>query len=413
MFTTDDVLHGHLFWLSLIALTILDWLPNLLGDSWFIVGSQMLRLAMMVLWAIYLVMNHNPQQRIKFALEFPLLFMLVIITLYAPFDRDPVGNLYRAGRIIYWILGVLVIYRLTYRGVLSQRSLLRYVNLAVLAAIVLSCIYFVYYESSTQKYNADAYWLLLLLPFVMLGVKKSRITRLMMILAIVGICITVKRGAIVALALSLVGYVLAAYVTGRKFILNLKLLMLVLVSMSGVYIWQADRVKDRFAIEKIVDPEKGASGRYALWGRIYAKWANEDNVINRVLGYGSQGVSNLSEMESNATRRTFAHSDIVELCYDYGVMGIMILFMIHSVLIRTLMISYRMKHEYFPSLVMTYIILLGANIYSILLIEPPALLLFAGYAYMEVSVKKDALVVLSNDVVPGQALPHTIERYAG
>jgi len=138
----SDSIQTHLFWSSIVVLTIFDWLPDLLENTNYGVLSQITRLLMIGVWALYLKKHFRIKKRIRFTLEFPLIIMVMIITAYALLEQDPIGGIYYTARIAYWVIGVIVIYRLTYHGAVSEQIVIRYVNIIALISVVLTYYFF-------------------------------------------------------------------------------------------------------------------------------------------------------------------------------------------------------------------------------------------------------------------------------
>ena len=67
---------------------------------------------------------------------------------------------------------------------------------------------------------------------------------------------------------------------------------------------------------------EGGSGRDLLYGLIWENWSNSLNILNLLFGYGFYSTMTLTENALGYAR--YAHSDILEMLYDFGFIGFLL-----------------------------------------------------------------------------------------
>ena len=102
-------------------------------------------------------------------------------------------------------------------------------------------------------------------------------------------------------------------------------LALTLVSIN----LQSNRLDDRLSADQFdVSNESAGSGRVGMYTRLYLSTVNSKFFL---FGRGNQADSH----RHGPNRRTHAHSDIFGFFYNYGLLGLTIVFYLHFLLIKT------------------------------------------------------------------------------
>ena len=113
-------------------------------------------------------------------------------------------------------------------------------------------------------------------------------------------------------------------------------------------------------------------------------WLQADT-LTKIVGFGINSVQQYTgEIFYGAysgRSGVYAHSDWLQLIHDFGFFGFLILFWIHVSVLRLIISGYRMKLEYAPALLMSYVILFLVNIYSGHLFAPGAFIFGVSVAY--------------------------------
>lgn len=193
-------------------------------------------------------------------------------------------------------------------------------------------------------------------PMLLLFYKERKFPFLILLVSI-GVLIAAKRGAIFCLISSIIVMILFVKKNGQirigtKMLYSITIIVgfVLLVSYYNEYLSETI-----VRINKIV--EDGGSGRNS----IYAKYWNgflDYNVIQSLFGSGLYGgIKNLNVS-------VLAHSDWLEILYDYGICGILLYINVFLRLGRYIIRQFRIKDMYYYILLSTSIILFIKSIIS-------------------------------------------------
>tara|TARA_B110001450_G_scaffold117657_1_gene111101 strand:- start:691 stop:1437 length:747 start_codon:yes stop_codon:yes gene_type:complete len=225
-------------------------------------------------------------------------------------------------------------------------------------------------SDSVKHQNASAYLLLWCFPILLLF-KQTFLLRLVQFLGIISIVLTIKRGAIIALLISIVCYVFGSLIINNKIKNKIKTLFLGLVfllfSFSVIFSNQ-----DRF-IERFED--KTGSGRDIVYSNLIDTYFSSD-LDNLIFGYGFKGVENhLSTFLHGNSEESgpAAHSDLLQNMFDFGFFGIFFMLLLHLFIINLIRVNLKLRSRLFPIILMYYSIFFLTTIYSFILNVPDAI----------------------------------------
>lgn len=212
-----------------------------------------------------------------------------------------------------------------------------------------------------QQVNA-VYFPLLTLPWV--AVARSRVWRLGGALVIVlAVSYSLKRTALVALALAAVVYVLAeAFARARSGRLRALASLLLLMAISGVAYLRVDEARgDAFSERILSSREDQGSSRLEIYQEVVSG-IDEAPFAKLMFGHGY-----------NATLEAFgltAHNDFLEVAYDYGLIGLFLYLLLHASLVRTAFILLRQRSPYASAFAMSYALFFAISMASHLIVYP-------------------------------------------
>lgn len=350
-----------------VMLVLFDWSYDF--ELIRIPVSKALRAVLLIVFTAYLAKSGLSFRKSGFSFTGVLLFFASLNLAYAFVSPDIMGNLYYSTRILFWLFGTLVAYRLAFRGFLSRKDMERTVAATIILAAIFTIGFMTQFDNEAGQ-NASAYLLLWCIPLWLI-VNNSFLGKLLLALAVVAILITVKRGAIVALGISVLAYGLAYIATKRTFLSTARIVSLfVFLGIIGAAtllpVWGS--VVERFQ-------DTTGSGRSYMYPMLIEHWLGADP-LNFVFGFGINSVQQYTGymFSGNVDKLgPYAHSDWFQLMHDFGILGIICLVWLHAKFLLLIRTSYGMRHPYTPPLVMGYVILFLVNIYSGHLLSPNAI----------------------------------------
>lgn len=359
------------FILLLIPIIILfDWLMTMSIIN-IQVGLYLKALATLIfLWIIFKNKSNS------FYFKKNLLFFLSLFIIYSIFSTNYIENLYFTSRIAYWILGAIAFYIFFRKGLITSKGIRK---MFIITTLIAGIFTLVLMNNSDEHQNASAYLLLWCTPLLLFFKKKS-IVKFVIALAIISIILTIKRGAIIALLISLFFYFLADAYIKRSLIKRVKVIfsaLLITLVASLVLISQWDIISLRLE-------DKGGSGRDIMYQLIIDDYI-DSKPVNILLGHGINSVQELTASRLSGDPNSVgvaAHSDWLQNAYDFGVLGILFMILMHIQLIKIIRFLFKNKSQLFPSIVMLYTIFFLTSIYAFILSTPEGIFLGITLAYI-------------------------------
>lgn len=293
-----------------------------------------------------------------------LSFFIVLNFIYSLFSENIQTNLYLTIRILYWVQGTLVFYYLYLRGNFNTADLGR----MMIATLLIGSSFTIGLMLNSQEYqNANAYLLLWCLP-LMFTFRQTLTTKLSILLGIIAIILTIKRGAILALVLSLLVFFLASVRISRTTISKMRIIGVATFTAGFIgivfsHIW--DRLLLRLQ-------DTSGSGRDALYQGLVNKYMTGE-LHEVIFGFGVNSVQQFSKELFNSATGVAAHSDWFQYMFDFGLFGILFMLLLHYQFLRILIWNYKKKTNLLPVISMAYTTFSLATIYSFILNSPNAL----------------------------------------
>lgn len=319
----------------------------------------------------------------------PLALILGVSIVYAILSEDWVENLYHVARMSFWILVAVAAFRLRVTRVLTDADMARLVSMTVVVGATFT-IYLMTRPDTDPGRNASAYLLLWCMP-LLLYLSKVRFRWFLVLMSVVAIVVTIKRGAIIALIFSSLSYV-ALYarvnLSSRGALKALAVLIGLIIVVGASLVHQWDLVVYRFQ-------DTTGSGRDTLYGLVWGRWIDAwvSSPVNFLLGYGINSVQKFTALfyEIRGDIGPYAHSDVIQFAHDFGALGIVCLIFLHMSHLRDILYSVRIRHSSAAALAMGYVILLLVNLYSGHLISPTAVYYGLLLACCSADLRRSAL----------------------
>jgi len=329
---------------------------------------QVTRAAMTLTFLWYILRTGVRPTRYGFGLGLALSLIAILIGLHAAASPTPRRELYDLARTLYWVLGAIVVYRLSLTGELSERIVARWIGTVMLFGSAFTIAYMLSPGVEVGQ-NASAYLVLWCMP-TLLMLRTTRHTACLMAVGAIAILLTVKRGAVVGLAASGAAWGLAQLHPGmpaKRF--TRIVLVFAVVSLVGgiaaVYRWE--ELAKRFS-------DTSGSGRNVMYTVLIEHWWRA-NTGHFVLGFGAGSVPENMGRLFASTRNIEAHSDWVKFIHDYGLVGLCCLLFLHLQFLHLIRRSQNVARPLLAALSMGYVIMFLVNIYSGILYSPAALYL--------------------------------------
>lgn len=343
------------------------------------------RLLLLILsgWFYFLI---GKIKKSKFNRQLIFIYGLIILHMFVNY---PIGfNFFVSlSKILYLLFVYLFIFK--FYDVFINKDTIRYLNSFVAISVItlsghiIASRFGLLSSDIVVKVYGDnnSYILLAFLPLIYFN-KKIKIKRLLIILLILGIFLSLKRGAMVALLVCLlVTYFLESRILSRKgivekikrFFIFISVITLVFLLYSEFSISFIDRFEDLSA-----DDGSVGSGRGNIYSLIWNDWYNSNNIITYLLGNGYNSVQVLTKNSTGSS--LMAHSDILNFLHSYGLLGISLLLSFLLYQLKIIKKLFLVKSELVTPYVMLFIIFFLKAIYSGNFEMPNFICLLIGYA---------------------------------
>lgn len=287
--------------------------------------------------------------RNKYFVNLLLLFGILILltSAYFYFFRLDDISFYSVRQLIdsvLWILFLLNSYLFAYQKGESSIKCLRYLLLLLPIFLVLYIQIKSFSDNRGIPEISSVYYLLFLLPFLFL--EKKKIYKIIgFFIIFIAILLSVKRTGIIALVIFLIIYY---YINNKqkqkstRDIIKNVLLTSVVVAIIGAGLYWIIQNYDIDIIIKLQNmSEDGGSGRTEVWGEVISMIIHS-NPIALLFGHGFNSVYYDSVIGLSA------HSDFLEVIYDYGILGFLMYMKLWFYLFTNGIKLYKRKSAYAP-----------------------------------------------------------------
>jgi hypothetical protein len=288
-------------------------------------------------------------------------------------------NINSVVKIIYWICGFFFFYYTLLIGTINEKQLKYFVVTAVViyfGVIIRDFINVDLWRGSKNYFvSNNSYILLKLSPLVLLI--GGRFKKVLLVIITIGIILSFKRGAILAIFVILFFYLLYDMKKSSPF----KSIFFI-TAFSGI-IYSFLNLNLDVLLSRLSDFEEidsFGSGRGKMFRLITNDMLIENfNIVNFIFGNGFMSTKDLFEKEIGY--RISAHSDFFEFFYDFGILGL-IIFLICIRKIYKLYVFFK-KTEYNLAIKSILIIILLSAFYSINFFTPEMIYLVIPLAFLE------------------------------
>ena len=343
-----------------VLLLLVDWIASLefISPAYGI----FLRAASLVSFLLYLAVTGINHGKYRFGFGVVLASFNILNIIYSLISDDILGNLYYSVRILFWTSLTVVFYRLYIFNIILDADIRRFA-IATIAVGSLFTILYMLSPATEAGQNASAYLLVWTLPLFFLVSKESFFRLVVVFVVCCAVFMTVKRGAIIALTLSMIAYYFSATLSGsglKNFLRNVSAVGAIALVMGLILLVNLEAFSSRFS-------DSSGSGRDWMYSVLFVHYFTAD-FASQLFGFGVNSVQEYTGRllygEFSNKTGPYAHSDWIQLAHDFGLVGISLLTAIHLRLIWLLRYAKRYSLGFLGPLSMAYIIFFLVNIYS-------------------------------------------------
>ena len=328
----------------------------------------------------------------KFNRQLILIYGLIILHIFFSSSID-FNSFISLSKLLYLLFVCLFFFK--FYDAFINKDTIRYLNLFVaisvimLSAHIIASRFGLLSSDIVVKASGDnnSYILLAFLPLIYFN-KKIEIKRLLIIILILGVFLSLKRGAMVALLVCLlVTYFLERRILSRKGIVEKIKRVFIFISVITILLFMYSEFSDSF-IDRFedlsADDASFGSGRGNVYSLIWNDWYNSNNIITYLLGNGYNSVQVLTKKTTGSA--LMAHSDVLNSVHSYGLLGVSLslVFMLYQ--LKIIKRLFLVKSELVIPYVMLFIIFFFKAIYSGNFETPNFIYLLIGYAIVNASL---------------------------
>lgn len=273
---------------------------------------------------------------------------------------------------------------------ITEVALIRIYSFSLIIFIITYILYWFTIQSNLLSYEQGAinaaYFIMLLLPPCLL--LKSKSVKLLLILGVfVIICSSLKRGGIIAFSSSIIGYFLISFMWSKKKNVSVLITIIILLSITPYAFAKLDNMFDNRIISRFQNiQDDSGSGRLEIYMKVINNM-EKSSTLNILFGHGGDAV------RKKVTHDFTAHNDFIEIAFNYGIIMLFILILIHFALIVKIYHCIRNNSHYAFPLTYSYIIFLILSLISHVIIYPYFILLLPFWAlvFSKDSVSKTSI----------------------
>jgi hypothetical protein len=292
----------------------------------------------------------------------PWVFVNVAVSVSGDVDEWLIAG---AMPVLLWPLAYLFFYSQARR---NQRAWVLFERYFVLLAVTSVALFFSVFRvlnadrvGAFQQVNA-VYYPLLILPWALVVRKPSWRVVAVMLIAL-AVIFSLKRTAIVALAVTGAVYVIIEMIQGAR-ASRLRSLVLLAALCGGAaiaYVKTGNPLGAAIAERFVGMREDGGSGRLTIYSDILEE-LNRATAQRLVFGHG-----HYASLERFGVT---AHNDFLEVTFDYGILGLFLYVWLHVCVIRKARALHRNHSPYAPAFGASYALFLVVSMTSHLIIYP-------------------------------------------
>lgn len=298
-------------------------------------------------------------------LWFMLYSVLAVVLAIPYFKRFTASTIFDFVTIPYGALVLILFYCLGLRTNIEKPTILlwTYYIIAVILIVAMREFHVSDAKLSERGAVADVYYILGLLPLILLYTPKKRFW-LPMLTSVAAIVFSGKRAGLLALAAMLLVYFLAEL--GKVKSVNKRIQYVIIAVVAVFFLYQVllylDQAFEMGFMERMGSlSEDGGSGRDVIWGRLLSKW-KKFNFLELIAGRGKGSVRRDVGIE--------AHNDFLHLMYEHGLVTVFLYVMFYFSLFVQAWSMFRNKYPHAVYYLMSAVFSVFIAMFSFYVIDP-------------------------------------------
>ncbi len=345
---------------------------------------RMLRLGIFAIMLVSVVLEEH-EYALGLSFGFSILLLgLVMGASVAVSSDDLRGDLVELSKTYYWVLGFFFIAEMTRQGVMTHRILVYFtlpLVILLFGKIAVMDVLSGGGARATAGFSNEGWKLLLCLPLVMLFDSSKKMHRYAgILLIVVGVFISVKRGAILAMAAAMGCWFVASVWREKRMSLSNIAKIVAMVAVAGFIVFsRLDSYANRLSDITTGDSEQFGSGRGLVYGVLWQKM-EEANAFRLIFGHGYLSVR--STLGQELGHSVLAHNDFLELFHDHGLIGILVFYMMFISLLRFCLALSKTNPPASMVLLCATIILFIKSVISIAIFTPTMIYMAIALGYV-------------------------------
>ncbi len=348
----------NLFILSIIT----DWLTEIYETEFYLNISRSIRIFLLLFFILSSLYNFNTIR--KYFLFYYYIIATIFFSIYVSTDIDTQEGIWNLSKTLFWFYGTTYFYHLLYHQKINYNFIFKWIKIIIPISTFFT-FYFLLIGKLEEEYNANAYLMVFILPLFVANLENLYKHKWLLLLLIINVVITLKRGALLSLSVSLIiaytSYILqknVKYLARRIVFIILSVILFnlfyfIMITKFG------DRISERFSEEQLnIEEDRAGSGRAGLYRNLYNEWKNSDT-YTYWFGFGNQ-----ADSYRIPGRRTHAHSDFFGWLYNYGMMGLFLFILQYLFIIIHFIINYKYLKNFRFLFFIFFSVLLIVNLFS-------------------------------------------------
>lgn len=283
------------------------------------------------------------------------LFLIVHLSYLFVSSDEYFTDFYKLSKTFVWYFGYFLFLDFSYKSRINEKWIKNFFFLAIILIAIMVLIQVTNDElfKSNKDYGASnqAYYLLFLMPFLFIF-RDVKYRILLFGLIAVCVAISMKRGTMLLFAIMILYMIFFSNmkdIVSKRFstIFKISVIVILLIVVQQFVLTNLGIYEEKFSDITEFDNENiyaVGSGRGALYLLPLERWI-ESNLFHFIFGYGFNATPDFYPTTGVLSKGFYAHSDVVMIIHDYGLIGLIILFTLfkrlYSVSIRSVLPIHR------------------------------------------------------------------------
>ncbi len=341
----------------IILLVLVDWI-SVADNEVNNIFSRIVRILIIVQTSLITINFYLKKPNLKFHFARPLKLLLFVYLISVLLSDEISSHLYTSSKLILWVISAFYFNILFAKNVISYKLFSRFIfSVAIIMALL--NIFVRLNVDELTGINAYTYALVWTMP-ALYCLRKSTMWYVVFTLILLSILYSIKRGAIISLAVCIIFYYLNNFFLTKnpKIIIRLFFVGVFFGLISYFsYLKNQDSFEQRFS-------DLSGSGRTTLYVKIFNQWLESEDLSVYFFGNGVSSVQKFTKTFFRDSRGIHSHSDFLQFLFDFGILGIFLIIYLYKYMFSLIKKGNLVKSPYSSILSMSFGILLCVNIFS-------------------------------------------------